>query len=106
MILTSKKNLSNCRVQRSTKAKVYKAFYVTLPLLILVNIFRELEQKAAAMAREIEGSSTNKLAIELENGEEEEEAFSAVHRSGSNNRGMSNLICVDFEVLCAAACNS
>ena len=58
------------------------------------------------MAREIEGSSTNKLAIELENGEEEEEAFSAVHRSGSNNRGMSNLICVDFEVLCVAACNS
>ena len=93
-------------MQGSIKAKVYKAFYKPLPLLILVNIFRELEQKAAAMAREIEGSSTNKLAIELENGEEEEEAFSAVHRSGSNNRGMSNLICVDFEVLCVAACNS
>ena len=93
-------------MQGSIKAKVYKAFYEPLPLLILVNIFRELEQKAAAMAREIEGSSTNKLAIELENGEEEEEAFSAVHRSGSNNRGMSNLICVDFEVLCVAACNS
>ena len=54
------------------------------------------------MAREIEGSSTNKLAIELENGEEEEEAFSAVHRSGSNNRGMSNIICVDFEVVYAS----
>ena len=61
--------------------------------------FRELEAKAAAAARQIEGSSTNKLAIELENGEEEEAAFSAVQRSGSNNRGMSNLICVcDFEV--------
>ena len=61
--------------------------------------FRELEAKAAAAARQIEGSSTNKLAIELENGEEEEAAFSAVQRSGSNNRGMSNLIFVcDFEV--------
>ena len=51
-----------------------------------------MEAKAAAMAHEIEGSSTNKLAIELENGDEEE-AFSAVIRGGGNNRGnkMRNL---------------
>ena len=49
---------------------------------------REREAKAAEAARAIEGSNTNKLAIELENGEEEAEAFSDVVRSGSNNRGM------------------
>ena len=55
-------------------------------------VLREMEAKADALAREIEGSNTNKLAIELENGDEEE-AFSAVIRGGGNNRGnkMRNL---------------
>ncbi len=38
-----------------------------------------MEAKALEKARQIEGSSTNKQYIELENGDEEE-AFSAVHR--------------------------
>ena len=41
--------------------------------------YRKLEAQAAKAAQEIEGSGTNKLAIELENGDEEE-AFSAVVR--------------------------
>ena len=49
--------------------------------------FRELEAKASAAAQQIKGSSKNNLAIELKNGEEEEAAFSAVQRSGSNNQG-------------------
>ena len=42
--------------------------------------YRKMEAQAARLAQEIEGSSTNKLAIELENGDEEE-AFSAVVRN-------------------------
>ena len=42
--------------------------------------YRKMEANAARLANEIEGSGTNKLAIELENGDEEE-AFSAVVRS-------------------------
>ena len=42
--------------------------------------YRKMEADAARLANEIEGSGTNKLAIELENGDEEE-AFSAVVRS-------------------------
>ena len=62
---------------------VWRVFY-----LFTAYVFcRELEAKAAEAAREIEGSSTNKLAIELENGEDEA-VFSDVVRSGSNNRGM------------------
>ena len=41
--------------------------------------YRKLEAQAAKAAQEIEGSGTTKLAIELENGDEEE-AFSAVVR--------------------------
>jgi hypothetical protein len=43
--------------------------------------YRQREARAAELAREIEGSGSNKLGIELENGDEEE-AFSAVVRSG------------------------
>ena len=49
-----------------------------------------MEAQAARLAQEIEGSSTNKLAIELENGDEEE-AFSAVVRNkgGTLHSGMN-----------------
>ena len=52
--------------------------------------YRKMEAQAARLAQEIEGSSTNKLAIELENGDEEE-AFSAVVRNkgGTLHSGMN-----------------
>ena len=59
-------------------------------LIFYIDFFRELEAKADALAKEIEGSSSNKLAIELENGDEEE-AFSAVVRPGGQ-RGNNFLI--------------
>ena len=52
--------------------------------------YRKMEAIADAKAREIEGSGTNKLAIELENGDEEE-AFSAVVRT-NNNRGNFSIL--------------
>ena len=42
--------------------------------------YRERERKAAQIAAEIEGNTHSIAAVELENGEEEEEAFSAVVR--------------------------
>ena len=55
--------------------------------------YRKMEADAARLANEIEGSGTNKLAIELENGDEEE-AFSAVVRS--KGKYFSTILCFFF----------
>ena len=65
--------------------------------------YRKMEAIAAAKAHEIEGSMTNKLAIELENGDEEE-AFSAVVRTTNNNRGNFILMLI-FSVLASFLIN-
>lgn len=44
--------------------------------------WKEKERRAAAIAAEIEGSQPSKDQVELENGDEEEDAFSAVERGG------------------------
>ena len=61
--------------------------------------YRKMEAQAARLAQEIEGSSTNKLAIELENGDEEE-AFSAVVRNkgGTLHSGMNPSKIISFHL--------
>ena len=59
--------------------------------------YRKMEADAARLANEIEGSGTNKLAIELENGDEEE-AFSAVVRS----KCKCNNVFIFFNYICEA----
>ena len=65
-------------------------FWLAFYQYIFFTYFRELDAKASAAARQIKGSGTNNLAIELKNGKEEEAALSAVQRSGSNNQGTLN----------------
>jgi len=54
-------------------------------LNVSFRLCREREARAAAIAHEIEGSTSSLQAVELENGDEEE-AFSAVQRP-SGDRG-------------------
>lgn len=54
-----------------------------------VMMFREREEEASKIAREIEGDTFSKHRVELENGDEEE-AFSAVHRNSGSNRNSSS----------------
>ena len=50
-------------------------------------MYRDREAKAAKVAREIEGKISTHLAAELENGDDDEEnAFSAVHRDTSQRK--------------------
>jgi hypothetical protein len=51
--------------------------------------FRRKEAEARRIAKEIEGNSGSQAQVELENGQDEEEAFSAVVRSHHHQRGPS-----------------
>jgi PAB1-binding protein PBP1 len=53
--------------------------------------FKRHEQQASQIAQEIEKNTVSWERNELENGEDEEEAFSAVVRPGRNSAGHSSL---------------
>jgi len=56
-----------------------------------LDAFKRAEQQASQIAQEIEKNTVSWERSELENGEDEEEAFSAVVRPSRNSAGHANL---------------